>query len=410
MEDHSWHVERVFPGYTSGGCVVSKAGLLATSTYDYVTHIFDIATGNEVSSLVGHSGFVRRAEFIADGRRVFTLSSTSRWSDEGFLPAPLSPEQSVRWFEGGRREPDVDYRGRSQGDGTARLWDVKSGRQLFEFSGPELNNSICSQDGRIVAVSTPYEGDGCCRGSKLELWDTTSHCVAESISAFQLENCRPFAFASNKALLFVLKRNAIEAWSYLDGVRRFVIRTDPFVDAIAGQFNRIWSHTVSPGQTLAAIAFERQPVEVWDLSVGKRAATLGKDTVNTDFVTFSDDDQLILTGGSSAGVQIHDPRAGTTIAKIAQKRFYGSMDFAVFSPDRSRVLIQLASEPAELFDAVDGRRVAVLSSPSRMRDGLEAGALIMTSAQGLCMPLVHFSPKGHCITNGNNCPQVWSSE
>ena len=170
-----WRLSETLPGYVSTTRAVSDKGLLPTITWDRTVHVFDITNGLEVSTLAGHTGFIKTAKCVGESRYVFTESSTFRIEVNGewkFLPVRVSADESVRYFQESPPRPSfADDRQFLQGDGSARLWNVANGSCVFQQHREELFHAICSDDRRFVAFSSPppWCESGCCR-AKTEIW------------------------------------------------------------------------------------------------------------------------------------------------------------------------------------------------------------------------------------------------
>jgi len=96
--------------FTPDGTVLAAAG---GDTEDFAIHLWDVASGREIGNLVGHSGIVWGAAFSPDGQMLASVSS----------------------------------------DGTAKVWDWRSGDLLKSLDFPDQVGSVSfSPDGQTLAV------------------------------------------------------------------------------------------------------------------------------------------------------------------------------------------------------------------------------------------------------------------
>jgi len=132
----TWNVETgellgtMRPGDTPiRGAIFSEDGsrVLIWSLQDRTPRLFDSSTGSEVLQLVGHEGGITQAEFTPDARRIFTTSI----------------------------------------DGTARVWDTKSGALLATLRGTSVlgvTGGACLRDGVRFATASGEDGS-------VQIWD-----------------------------------------------------------------------------------------------------------------------------------------------------------------------------------------------------------------------------------------------
>jgi RNA polymerase sigma factor (sigma-70 family) len=111
--------------------------LAACVNYDGALDILDIPTGKVVRRCVGHRGEIHTVSFSRDGARLLSAART---------PAQLNQpvgDDAIR----GRRAAVVIP------DDTVRLWDVREGKQLFQWE-LAAEAAVLSADGRVM-----YAGD-----------------------------------------------------------------------------------------------------------------------------------------------------------------------------------------------------------------------------------------------------------
>jgi DNA-binding beta-propeller fold protein YncE len=158
-EVRTGHLVRSFVHSNVYGMAFAPDGkTIATAGRDKVVRLWNIATGQEILSIVGHADAVRDVDFSPDGKTVATASAdgTARLWD-------ASTGQEVRRFVGHTSDvlqvvfsPDGQYVATSSNDGTARLWDVDY-HTTMEYLCANLRRDLSDDERRQygIADSTP---------------------------------------------------------------------------------------------------------------------------------------------------------------------------------------------------------------------------------------------------------------
>jgi WD40 repeat protein len=140
----------------TGVAVSPDATLVVSGGFDGVGHVFDAHTGKEIAELHGHS----KGYFSAD---FYGTSDVLTWSDDGTarLWDPRSGEQLAVFDHGGNiweahlSEDGTEVFTTGLGDGVVRMWDVASGQQRWMHSGllgPPAIGAAISPDGSLVGT------------------------------------------------------------------------------------------------------------------------------------------------------------------------------------------------------------------------------------------------------------------
>jgi len=133
MDLHGGRQKRIgaHENWASAVAVTPDGEQLVSGGGDGVVRLWDLATGREQRSLTGHRGDVRAVAVSADGREIVTCGGT-----------------------GGQVGRGLDV-----GDGTIRVWDRFSGRQLARLSGHTggvLGVAITPDGAEIVSVGMDH--------------------------------------------------------------------------------------------------------------------------------------------------------------------------------------------------------------------------------------------------------------
>jgi WD40 repeat protein len=136
--------------------------------------ICDATMGEELQKLEGHANFIRLAQFSPDSQKVVTASfdNTARIWDVATgkelqkLEGPIMDVSIVDLVEGkaigvyfATFSPDGQKVVTASFDNTARIWDVATGKELYEFKEhiERVNTAFFSPDGKKLMVRS-YDG------------------------------------------------------------------------------------------------------------------------------------------------------------------------------------------------------------------------------------------------------------
>jgi WD40 repeat protein len=121
---------------------------IVTASADNTARIWDVATGNTIAVLKGHSGSVLSAAFSPDADKIVTASAdkTARvWNAEvGATVAVLNGHSGP--ISSAVFSPDGDRILTASDDGTARIWRVfRSGQALVDQSKVRVPRCLTSE-------------------------------------------------------------------------------------------------------------------------------------------------------------------------------------------------------------------------------------------------------------------------
>jgi WD40 repeat protein len=202
-----------------------------------------------------------------------------------------------------------------QGDGTVRLWDVATGKQLGEpLKGHTdwVSGVAFSPDGKLLATAS--------RDSTVRLWDV----------------------ASGKQLGEPLK-------GHTDGVTTVDFSPD--------------------GKLLATSSFDTT-VRLWDVASGKQRGEPLKD--HTGWVTavaFSPDGKLLASASSDGRVGLWDVESGKQHGEMLTGHTGKVLDVA-FSPDGKLLATASADDTVRLWDVASGEQLAEPLTGHRTMNGV----------------------------------------
>ena len=253
---------------------------LAWGLSDRTIRLWDVATGENTATLVGHKAWVHSVAFSPDEK---TLASGS-----------------FEWDQS-----------------TVRLWDVATEREILKISHSGRVASVAfSPDGTILASAA---GNDETKNYTVKLWDVAT---GENTGTFaHTFSPRTVAFSPDGATLasggydFTFK-----LWDVVTEENINTFRLNVEVESIA----------FSPDGTTLAVG-DWYKVTLWDFIAGKHIATLNGHSLLIRSVAFSTDG-MFLASGSDEKIQIWDVATRTNIATY-DRSTSATLSSVEFSPD-----------------------------------------------------------------------------
>lgn len=274
--------------------------LLGTACDDGIVRIFDTAGGQLITqTAVDSSAWIMR--FFPDGKRFAVASGTSRspsvklyeTASGGVIGELKGHTARVRTLA---ISPDGRLAATGSADGTLRIWDPESGRELrsfrFERSGQalEVNAAEFSVDGRQLAATS-----------------------AGVITAINVSD-----------------------WTRKD--------SDPDDIAARELYNYAWSLAYSPlGKTIAAGMFSGE-IGLFDAATLKLIKVLRPHRANVKGLAFTPDGSTLITSSWDRTLRLIKPENGEILADLKPHR--GAVHDVRISPDGS--LIATAGSDAKV--------------------------------------------------------------
>jgi WD40 repeat protein/transcriptional regulator with XRE-family HTH domain len=312
--------------------------------------VWEAATGREVLTLVGHTGWVMGVVFSPDGKRLATtsLDGTARiWSLTPGVETVAVTSPGTGYGTRVAYNPSGQEFATNGGDGTATLWNAQTGAPRLTLAGHALE---------VLAVAFSADGERLATGSldaTAIVWDTGTGQKLLTLLGHQV-GVRDVAFSPDGRFI---------ATGGFD-------RTARIWDAASGaELQKLTDHAglvvgvaFGPDSTRLATASTDTTVKVWDVLSGALMFTLTGHTGSVTGIAYSPDGLKIATGSPDATAKIWDANTGQELLTLAGHS--SEVRPVAFSPDGQWLVTGSGDNTAIVWDVATGQALLALPGSS----------------------------------------------
>jgi WD40 repeat protein len=227
-------------------------------------------------------------------------------------------------------------------DGTARLWEMASGRQLGIVAGhsDQVSSVAFSPDGKLVLTGS--------WDKTARLWETGSG-KHMSILAGHSDQVRSVAFSPDGRMVLTGSNDAtVRLWETGSGKQ---------IDVLEGHSGSVRSVAFSPDGKLVLTGSEDKTARLWEISSRKLLITFEGHSHWVNDAAFSPDGKLVLTGSADWTARLWETASGKHI--ITLEDYHGQVNSVAFSPDGRLVLTGSGGDQiARLWETTSGQSLA----------------------------------------------------
>jgi len=289
---------------------------LATASEVGTTKVWKVKTGKLLFNLKGHSDPLRHVVFSPDGKMLATVS----WS---------------RWLE--LKTPIHD---------TTKLWDVATGKLLFNLKASQVESIVFSPDARTLATASDDE--------TAKLWDVNTGKLLFDLKGHS---------SHVNSVSFSPDGNTLATASFDETAKLWDVTTGKLLFDLKGHSGPVYSVVFSPSGRTLSTASGDETAKLWDVATGKLLFDLKGHSSHVDTATFSPDGRMLVTASRDKTVKLWDVSTGKMLFDL--KGHSDLIDSVAFSPDsRELATASWGDTIAKLWDVATGKMLFNLKGHS----------------------------------------------
>ncbi len=334
----------IVPGSAVGAAAISPDGQRIVLASGERMHVFGFPKGAEISKPLGHSSGISTTNLTPDGRFVVTADGV----DKEAIVWDVANGRMIRRLQGHEQacraagfSDDGKVISTSADDGTVRIWEAATGRQLFKLGDFEqpvgwslpLPNSrkvaligaaggqitiydyarsqqigelkldqpiapgmvYCAGDGRLLAAfpcEDPNKSDSAHKVIGLDLWNVEARRMIRHFDGFQSSSFFCAISADMRTLCTYGSDGMVRLWEVASGKLRMAFRVRAEIEE-PGDATQPIDFSID-GRTIACADGAR--LDLWDLPTGARFASINGHEQPITTVDFTPDGRRLLTG------------------------------------------------------------------------------------------------------------------
>jgi WD40 repeat protein/serine/threonine protein kinase len=327
--------------------------LIATGGDDQLVKIWEAVSGKELLTFKGHICPVNSVAFAPDGHSVATASGdwttvgseTKLWDAEG-SKAPVLNAHPGRIFSAAFSQ-DGQQIVTANDDGTARTWEVNSGKSLLTIKGdgvPLYSAAFSPDGGRIVTGGVDRTA---------RVWDVADGEPRLTLKGHSDVICSVAFSPDGQQILTGSADWTAKLWNALDGKELATLK---------GHKAWVWSAAFSPDGKRIVTGSNDNTVRLWDAVTGRELFTLKGHNSLVVAVAFSADGKRVLSGSSDRTAKLWDAMTGNEL--LTFKGHSDQIWAVAFSPDGQRILTGCKDATSKLWEAESGKELLTFQGHS----------------------------------------------
>ncbi|MCW5316385.1 protein kinase [Nostoc sp. KVJ3] len=242
----------------SAGITDMNWGVLASGSWDNTIKLWDVNTGKEIRTLIGHTNWVNSVAFSPDGKLLVSGSA----------------------------------------DCTIKLWQVNTGIEIQTLTGHSDSVSSIAYSPRTVTTTNSQDRQFVASGSNdytIKLWQVyTGRNIYTLAGHSFFVNCIAFSH-DGEIIASGSGDNTIKLWQVYTGRE---IRT------LIGHSDSVWSVAFSQDRQFLASGSWDKTIKLWHLHSGREISTLTGHSNYVRCVAFSPDGQTLVSGSDDDTIKI----------------------------------------------------------------------------------------------------------
>jgi WD40 repeat protein/serine/threonine protein kinase len=376
--------EQLWSAYETCGWILGLSfspdgSRIASGGSDRHVRVWDVQSGSEIMTLVGHGDEVVGVAYSPDGARLASasLDTTLKLWDARAGQNTLSIRAHSDRILGLAFNADGKRIVSASSDGSVKLWDISTGRVIAKVNGFFNENA---PGARCVAIS-PNDAYIAFGGydDNVRLLDGKTGAELNTLEGHEDTICSVAFPPDSKHLVSGSADNTVRIWEIESGNEVITLR---------GHAGRVNSVAYSPDGSRVASASADATIKIWDVESGNEIMSLVGHRINVGDVAFSPDGKQIVSSSGDQSIRIWDAQSGEEISRL--NGHAGAVVGVAFSPDGKRVASTGFDRMLKLWNVQTGRELLTMYRSNLGVNGVAFSPDGLRIAVGEDNGIIHF--------------------
>ncbi|WP_437283624.1 TIR domain-containing protein [Sorangium sp. So ce375] len=331
-------------------CAISPDGQrVVSASGDNTLKVWDLATGQLLSTLEGHPEQINACAISPDGQRIVSASKDKTlkvWDlATGTLLSTL--EGHSNWVKACAISPDGQRIVSASWDTTLKVWDLATGQLLATLEGHSnwVNACAISPDGqRVVSASSD---------KTLKVWDLATEQILATLEGHSNWVNACAISPDGQRIVSASKDKTLKVWD---------LATGQLLSTLEGHSSWVNACAISPDGQRIVSASSDETLKVWDLATEQILATLEGHSNWVNACAISPDGQRIVCASRDERLRVWDLATGQLLSTL--EGHSDSVNACAISPDGQRIVSASKDKTLKVWDLATGQLLSTLEGHS----------------------------------------------